>query len=553
MLDITLAQLNPIVGDIDFNRDKIISTCQDLGSKSDLVLFPEMMLCGYPPEDLVLKPSFIDALNTAAGEIIEASENFETALILPMPWHKDGKLYNAAHLIQNGKILDTIYKHHLPNYGTFDEMRLFTAGHLPKPIEFNGHKLGLMICEDMWYDDVAKHLKQHDAEMLLVINASPYSAEKASIRESLARERCLETGLPLLYVNQCGGQDELVFDGASFALSESGTLLEKFDIFVEETKIMHWQKTKNNNWICDTDFPDRTPNEKEEEIYRALVTGLRDYVDKNGFNGVLIGLSGGIDSAMAATIATDALGAERVHCVMMPSEYTSQESLDDAAAIAKNLGVHYEITPIKDAVKSFNETLAPHFTADTPESTFENIQSRCRGLILMTLSNATGKMVLSAGNKSEMATGYATLYGDMCGGFNVLKDVYKTELYKLAAWRNKQKPEHSFGPQGIVITENVITKEPSAELKPDQRDQDSLPVYKVLDDILRALIEEDLDIDDIVERGHEADTARKIWRLLDRAEYKRRQAPPGPKITTRNFGRDRRYPITNHFLKIIEK
>jgi NAD+ synthase len=547
MLNLVLAQLNPIVGDIAFNQDKILQTCRDAPDDNDLVIFPEMMLCGYPPEDLILKPAFINVLHSATEEIIEASKSFNTALLLPTPWEKDGKIYNAAHLIQNGEIIDTLYKHHLPNYGTFDEKRLFEGGAIPSPVSFKGYKLGIMICEDMWLDDVAAHLKKEGAEIFIAVNASPYSVQKNDTRIKLAKKRCTENNLPLIYVNQCGGQDELVFDGASFAMNEAGALIMQGDIFTEQTHQMSWTKNDNGHWLCDAEPLERHNYDPLEEIYIALMIGLRDYVSKNSFNGVILGLSGGIDSAMAATIAVDALGADNVQCVMMPSKYTSQESLDDAAAVAKALNVHLDTVSIEDAVKTFGKTLASHFTSGTPDITHENIQSRCRGLILMALSNAHGKMVLTAGNKSEMAVGYATLYGDMCGGFNALKDIYKTKLYELAAWRNKHKPKHSFGPHNLVIAENIISKAPTAELKPDQTDQDSLPAYDVLDDILHGLIEEDLGTDALIKRGHDRETIQKVWHLLDRAEYKRRQSPPGTKVTTRNFGRDRRYPITNHF------
>lgn len=547
MLDILLAQLNPIVGDLDFNRDKILSTVKDAPEHTDLIVFPEMILCGYPPEDLVLKPSFIDALENSAAQIIEASNSFKPALILPTPWRKDGTLYNAALVIQNGAIIDTVYKHHLPNYGTFDEIRLFESAPLPAPVAFDGHKLGIMICEDMWFEDVAANLKDKGAEMLIVVNASPYATGKNKTRVELAAKRCTENSLPLIYVNQCGGQDELVFDGASFAMNESGNLIMQADIFTEQTHQMNWAKSAKGHWLCDAEPLERERHDPLEEIYMALMTGLRDYVDKNGFPGVILGLSGGVDSAMAATLAVDALGADNVQCVMMPSAYTSQESLDDAETVARALNVHLDTISIEDVIKCFDYTLAPHFNKSTPDITFENLQSRARGVILMALSNANNKMVLTAGNKSELAVGYATIYGDMSGGFNVLKDIYKTKLYDLARWRNENKPAHSFGPQAIVISENIMNKAPTAELKPDQTDQDSLPPYEELDDILYGLIEEELSASEIAKRGHEIETVNKVRRMLDRAEYKRRQAPPGTKISKRNFGRDRRYPITNHF------
>ncbi|MCB9996021.1 MAG: NAD+ synthase [Rhodospirillales bacterium] len=546
-LHITLAQINPIVGDIAFNLDLIRKVRDDAPAYTDLIVFPEMAVCGYPPEDLVLKPVFIERI-VEALQILAQESGGKPSMIVPAPWRgTDGAIYNAAHLVGDGDIRQTVLKHHLPNYGVFDEARIFKAGPLPAPIDFKGHKLGVMICEDMWYADVAAHLKAAGAELLISVNASPYEVDKNNIRLDHARARVAETGLPLLYVNQCGGQDELVFDGASFVLNEAGTVIVQAEEFVEDIHHTVWEKADGAaHWLCGTDAI--TPlHGTPESIYQALVIGLRDYVTKNGFPGVIIGLSGGIDSALSASIAVDALGSENVHCVMMPSKFTSQDSLEDAAACAEHLGVHYDTIAIESAVAAFETELEPHFNAGTPATMYENIQPRCRGLILMALSNASGKMVLSTGNKSEMAVGYATLYGDMCGGFNVLKDVYKIQVYELSRWRNVHKPDHSFGPQGLVIPERIITKAPTAELKENQTDQDTLPAYETLDAILRGLIEEDLDVAAITAQGHDEAIVRRVWSMLDRAEYKRRQAPPGIKITSRAFGRDRRYPITNHF------
>lgn len=552
-LHITLAQINPIVGDLSFNLKKIRDVIDGCPDSTDVVLFPEMAVCGYPPEDLVLKPAFLDSIEDAVQALVDESATSEKVLIIPTPWRIEGKIYNAALCISGGKIDDIIVKHHLPNYGVFDEARIFTAGGYPAPVTIKGHKLGVMICEDMWFPDIAAHLKKEGAEMLLTVNASPYEVKKNNYRLELAKERAQETGLPLVYVNQCGGQDELVFDGASFVVSESGNRILQAEEFVEDIHHTVWEKTiDGEHWLCLTDTLYET-HEGADAVYQAVMTGLRDYVAKNGFPGVIIGMSGGIDSALSAAIAVDALGAEMVHCVMMPSRYTSKESLEDAENAAKALGVHYDSISIESTVAALEEGLGHHLDKSTPDVTFENLQSRSRGVILMALSNASGKMVLSTGNKSEMAVGYATLYGDMCGGFNALKDVYKMQVYELSCWRNRYKPDHGLGPHGIVIPERIITKPPSAELKPDQTDQDSLPPYETLDDILYCLIEKDMDIKSIMARGHDRDIVLRIWTMLDRAEYKRRQAPPGVKITPRAFGRDRRYPITNHFVKNIDK
>ncbi|MCB9988842.1 MAG: NAD+ synthase [Rhodospirillales bacterium] len=534
-LSITLSQINPIVGDMPYNLDKIRRVRDEMSAQTDLIVFPELSVCGYPPEDLILKPFFLDKVESAVRALVSESEKNGPALLISAPWRIDGKTYNAALLIEGGAIKAVRAKHLLPNYGVFDELRVFTPGPLPDPVSFKGVNLGIMICEDMWSPDVAAHLKSRGAALLIVLNASPFEADKNDLRQEQARRRAQENALPLLYVNQCGGQDELVFDGASFVLDKDGRVLEQMVKFEESARTVFYPLASSPS-----DVPDEDPH---KVLYTALVTGLRDYVSKNRFPGVIIGMSGGIDSALSAAIAVDALGPERVQCVMMPSKFTSQESLDDAENCAKALGASYEIISIESAVTAFENELAS-FLKDAPPVTHENIQPRCRGLILMALSNASGRMVLSTGNKSEMAVGYATLYGDMCGGFNVLKDVYKVQVYELSRWRNTQSP---------VIPESIITKKPTAELKPDQCDQDTLPPYEELDDILHCLIELDLGVDGIVARGHAPETVRRVWRMLDLAEYKRRQAPPGVKVTSRAFGRDRRYPITNHFVNIIEK
>lgn len=522
-LNITIAQLNPTVGALSENLDKIRAV-RDANIESDLIIYSEMITTGYPTDDLVLNQHFINRVEYHVQTLVEESRKSNSALLISTPWQQDGALYNAVHLIHEGEIKHTSFKHHLPNYGVFDEKRIFEQGDMPSPYEFKGTKLGIMICEDMWFPDVAAHLKNQGAELFIIPNGSPYQIDADARRKEQAKARVKETGLPLLYVNQVGGQDELVFDGGSFVMNEKGKITHQLPVF--EEAVAHL-----------TNEIDARRFSEEARIYKALTLGLRDYVLKNNFPGVIIGLSGGIDSALSAAIAVDALGAEKVHCVMMPSPYTSQDSLDDAQECAEHLGVTLDTISIEPAMKAFNQMLSSNIDKDNAGTTFENIQSRSRGVTLMALSNASGKMVLSTGNKSEMAVGYATLYGDMCGGFNALKDLYKGQVYALSQWRNAQ---------GLVIPERIITKAPSAELKPDQTDQDSLPPYDVLDDILEHLIEKNTPPEQV---PHDQEIVLKIWRMLDMAEYKRRQAPPGVKITSRAFGRNRRYPITNGFFK----
>jgi len=535
-LHLTLAQINPIVGDLTYNLNKIRHVRDNAPENTDLIIYPETITTGYPPDDLVLKPFFMFKVEELIQTLVEESKTHPAHLLVSTPLREDGKLYNASLLIGGGEIKTTIYKNNLPNYGVFDEARVFTSGPLPEPCEFKGYKLGFLICEDMWTPAAAKNLKDKGAEILISPNGSPYEIGKHDLRLQVARNRVEETGLPLIYVNQLSGQDELIFDGGSFVMMENGQVTLQAKDFEEDIHHITLEKKEGGPWLCTADTLHKIRT-GVESIYQALVLGLRDYVTKNGFPGVVIGMSGGIDSALSAAIAVDALGAENVHTIMMPSPFTSQESLDDAAQCARLLGLTLDEISIEAPMKAFEETLV-----DLKGTAHENMQSRCRGLILMAYSNTHGHMVLSSGNKSEMAVGYSTLYGDMCGGFNALKDIYKTQVYELARWRNSQSP---------AIPENIITKKPTAELRPNQTDQDSLPEYEELDDILTCLIEHDLSLTEILERGHDEDTVRKVWKLLDRAEYKRRQAPPGVKITPRAFGRDRRYPITNHFLNIF--
>ena len=515
---------------------------------ADLVIFSELVICGYPPEDLVLNPFFQDRVAAAVGDLAQDTADGGPALLIGAPWRDGGSLYNAALLLDGGKIAATRYKHDLPNYSVFDEKRIFAAGPLPGPIQFRDVRLGVMVCEDMWTTDVPECLDESGAEILVVLNGSPFEADKIDLRVQLATQRVVESNKPLIYVNQVGGQDELVFDGASFVFNADRTVAAHLPAFCEMDAGTEWTRAPDG-WVC-AGAVRAAPPEGEEAMYRAMVLGLADYVRKNGFPGVVVGLSGGIDSALTAAVAVDALGAGKVHCVMMPSPYTSQESLQDAAACAKALGVKLDEIGIEPAMKAFAGMLDSAFGDRPPDTTEENIQARSRGVLLMALSNKLGHMLLTTGNKSEMSVGYATLYGDMAGGYSVLKDVYKTDVFRLSRWRNERRPDDFTGPSGEVIPGRIITKPPSAELRPDQTDQDTLPPYEELDDILRCLIEGEMGLDEIVARGHAPELVQRVWRMLDIAEYKRRQAPPGVKLTSRAFGRDRRYPITNTFHKI---
>ncbi len=545
-LKIALAQLNPTVGAVEANADKVLAArARAAGESADLLVTSELVINGYPPDDLVLRPAFQEQVEAAVSRIAEATGDGGPAVILGASYRDDGALYNAAYLLDEGEIKHVRLKYDLPNYGVFDEKRVFSGGPLPGPVPFRDVRLGVMVCEDMWTGEVTECHAENGAEILIVPNGSPFDATKTDERLAHAVARVTESGLPLVYVNQVGGQDELVFDGASFVLGADRSLCAQLPSWEEAVVVTSWRR-EGHGWLCE---PGTVVAEagRLENIYRAMVTGLADYVGKNGFPGVLIGLSGGIDSALSAAVAADALGPDKVHCVMMPSQFTSQESLDDAAGCADMLGVRLDSVSIAPAVDAFDTMLKDLFAGTDPNEAEENIQARARGVTLMALSNKFGSMVLSTGNKSEMSVGYATLYGDMCGGYSVLKDVYKTAVYELSAWRNQHMPTGALGPAGRVIPENIITKAPTAELKPDQTDQDSLPPYDVLDDILTGLIEGEETFEQVQARGHDRALVKRIWNMLLRAEYKRRQAPPGVKITTRAFGRERRYPITNRF------
>ena len=546
-LVIAVAQLDPMVGDVQGNVAALIrarGAARDLGA--DLLVATELYVAGYPTEDLVLKPAFIDACADAVAVLAEATSSPGPALLVGTPWRVEGQVHNAAVLLDEGRVVAVRLKHELPNYGVFDEVRVFKPGPLPEPVPFRGASLGVMVCEDMWFAAVTAALRERGADFLVVLNGSPFEAGKPGQRLDPARHRVGESGLALLYTNQVGGQDELVFDGGSFALDRQGGLAFHAPDFAQAVLATEWRRGADGAWDV-VPGPLVPPAERLEAVWRTMVLGLRDYVTKNRFPGVVLGLSGGIDSALAAAVAADALGPDKVHAVMMPSRYTSRDSLEDAAACAQRLGIELREIGIEPAVGAFAQMLAPSFAGRGPDITEENLQSRARGITLMALSNKFGWMVLSTGNKSEMSVGYATLYGDMCGGYAVLKDVYKTTVFDLARWRNAGRPAGLLGPAGPVMPERVITKPPTAELKHGQTDQDTLPPYPVLDAILAGLIEGERTVDQIVAEGHDRATVEAVWRMLDRAEYKRRQAPPGVKTTSRAFGRDRRYPITNGF------
>ena len=540
-LTIALAQLNQRVGDLDGNAAAMLDW-RAKAKGADLILYPELQLTGYPPEDLILKPEFVRRAEVATDRLVAASAEPGPAMLIGTVIAEGGAVYNAVVLADGGHIVGRTLKHELPNYGTFDEKRVFAPGPLPEPIAWRGLKLGVPICEDIWQDRVCAHLARAGADMLLVPNGSPFEIDKDEKRQQLVRGRVVSTGLALAYLNRVGGQDELAFDGSSFILNADGERVVQMCDWQESLLLTDWERGASGRWGCVTrqvceldDFP--------EGMYHAMMTALRDYVERNGFPGILLGLSGGVDSALSAAVAVDTLGPDKVWGVMLPSQYTSAESLEDARENARLLGCRHDVIPIVPGVEALRQMLP-----DLAGTAAENIQARLRMVTLMALSNAEGQMLLTTGNKSEMSVGYATLYGDMAGGFSVLKDAYKTTVFALSRWRNANKPEGALGPDGPVMPQRIIDKPPSAELRPNQKDEDSLPPYPLLDRILEALVEQELSVRQAAEAtGADAALVADIEQKLLRAEYKRRQAPPGVKLGSRNFGRDRRYPITNAF------
>ncbi len=537
ILRICLAQLDFKVADLSHNTNKIIQAIQAAQTKhqADLIVFPELTLTSYPPEDLLLRQDFYRAISQALTKIRKHTNDI--AVILGFPEIEKDQCFNTAAFIYQGKVLAKYHKQCLPNYGVFDEVRYFTPGKESAVVNLKGVKLGLLICEDIWNEGPSIQLKQTGAEVIISINASPFSIEKHARRINTITERQQSCQLPFVYVNHVGGQDDLLFDGSSFAINKGGKLCLQAPAFQEILSCVDYSLESKELLPSEIHTQDTLAT-----VYQGLVIGVRDYINKNGFPGVVIGLSGGIDSALTLAIATDALGSERVQAVMMPSQYTADISQSDAAQQASLLGVDYQVISISSIFNEFSTQLAPLFAGLAKDTTEENLQSRIRGTLLMAISNKTGKLVLTTGNKSEMAVGYATLYGDMAGGFAVLKDIYKTMVYQLSSYRNSLSPN---------IPQRVIDRPPSAELAPDQLDQDSLPPYEELDPIIDCFVEKDLGIDAIVAKGFSSATVKKVLKLIHLSEYKRRQAPPGPKVTRRAFGRNRRYPITSGFLSLL--
>ncbi len=542
---LTLAQANPVMGDLSGNADKVRAVWQEAkAAGADMVAFPEMFIVGYNAQDLILKP----ALQTAAlAEIEQLAADCADGPVVAVggPLKEGDALYNAYFILRDGKIAHIQRKHNLPNYTVFDEERLFTSGPMGGPYNVNGVRVGSPVCEDAWFEDVPETLEETGAEFLVVPNGSPYYRDKFDRRMNHMVARVIETGLPLVYLNMVGGQDDQVFDGGSFVLNPGGQLAVQLPVFDEVVQHVDFERTADG-WRS-KDGPKALLPAGEEQDYRVCVEALRDYMGKSGFSKVLLGLSGGIDSALVATIAVDALGAENVRCVMLPSEYTSQGSLDDAKDIAERLGVRYDYVPISEGREAITKTLAPLFEGLESGLAEENIQSRLRGLLLMAMSNKFGEMLLTTGNKSEVAVGYATIYGDMAGGYNPIKDMYKTRVFETSRWRNEVHRDWMMGPEGEVIPPAIIDKPPSAELRPDQKDEDSLPPYDVLDAILYMLVDEDKSVAECVAAGYDRETVKRVEHLVYISEYKRFQSAPGARLSKKAFWLDRRYPIVNRF------
>ena len=540
-----LAQLNNIVGDIEGNLNKAIDVLQDAKKlDSDLVIFSELFLSGYPPEDLVLKKSFVSACKNALDSLITYSEEKELGVIIGLPIYEKNKLFNAAAVIDKGQLIGFSKKVNLPNYSVFDEKRVFNKNNTPEIFNFRGIKLGIPICEDIWMDNVCKELKDQGCELIISPNGSPFDKYKINQRKTIIEDRVTEVKTPFVYVNQFGGQDELVFDGSSLVMNGNKEVVFEAPSWEENTSVVEFNVSAKK--FNDLPF-EKAQVSDLENIYMAMVIGLRDYVTKNNFPGVILGLSGGIDSAFCAAVAVDALGKDKVNAYMLPSVYTSKNSLDDAKDCAKRLEIHLDSIPISNTFLSLEDSLEELFKGLPTDITEENLQSRIRGTILMAISNKIGKMLITTGNKSEVSVGYSTLYGDMNGGFNPIKDIYKTELYALANWRNLNVPKNVLLTKKNIIPKTIISKEPTAELRDNQKDSDSLPSYDQLDQILEGLVEYELSTNELENKGFSRDEIKKVENLLYVSEYKRRQSAPGVKISLRNFGRDRRYPITNKY------
>ncbi|MEN7467490.1 NAD+ synthase [Providencia stuartii] len=530
-LNISLAQLNWLVGDIEGNCERMLQVFEEQKNIADIVVFSELSLTGYPPEDLLFRADFTQRCLVQLERLQNAST--ETAIVVGHPWTEAGKMYNALSFFYQGKLLTRYFKQELPNYGVFDELRYFSAGDKTGVVDFKGYRIGLLICEDIWFDGPVDAVKQAGAELLLTINASPYARNKDHSRSDLLVRHCQRTQLPIIYLNQVGGQDELIFDGGSKVLASDGKITHQLVDFDEQ--IVNCQFNELSAVLMEKLAPALSP---VAQVYQGLVMATRDYINKNGFNGAILGLSGGIDSGLTVAIAVDAIGKERVQAVMMPFRYTSEMSIHDAKEQAELLGVEFDIVSIEPMFDAFMSQLQPMFEGTAVDTTEENLQARCRAVILMAMSNKRRRLVLTTSNKSESAVGYSTLYGDMAGGFDVLKDVPKTLVFELAKYRNTISP---------AIPQRVIDRPPSAELAPGQLDQDSLPPYDILDALLEAYVEKDYSVAQLIEQGFDEATVHRVVRLVDINEYKRRQAPVGPRITVRNFGKDRRYPITSGF------
>ena len=544
-LKIALAQLNPLVGDVSGNIEKLISIRSNLNNDIDILVAPELYVSGYPIDDLVLREDFLNLVESEINKLVQCTKDNKSAIIVGAPRKDNNHIKNSVFVIENGNIVSIKDKYELPNTGVFDEQRIFKQGSLEDCVIIKGIKFGLPICEDIWEKTVLEKLSKSGAEIIIAINASPFTVSKNEERENIATLRVNETKLPIVYLNRTGGQDELIFDGSSFALNHDGKKFYSSSEFKEETVEINFQKS-NGKWLGQGNL--NNSSSPSERLYKALVLGLRDYVNNNKFPGVVLGLSGGVDSALVAALATDAFGPDLVQAIMLPSPFTGDESLNDAKEAAELLNINCSNLKISEAMKIVENILGdfkgPSFE---PGITEENIQSRLRGLLLMALSNRYGYMVLATGNKSEYAVGYSTLYGDMCGGYAPIKDVWKTDVFKLCNWRNENYSDLFKGPKGKVIPKNIINKAPTAELRDNQKDTDSLPEYNILDEILKGLVEDEISVEKIVSKGFDRKVVEKTAQLLARSEYKRFQAAPGPKVTNKAFGRDRRFPLTSGF------